>query len=72
MGHGKRAVANEPVKEASCVRFSTPRLLYQLMDHVANIDPPIPKSMGPGKGAIAKQTIKEFLRVIVGVSDAHL
>lgn len=69
-GHGKGAIANEPVKEADCGRFSTPRLLYHLIDHAADIDPPIPKSKGPGKGAIAKHTIKEVLRVVVGVSSA--
>lgn len=45
-------------------------MVYQLINHAANIDPPVSKSKGPGMGMIARQTIKEVLGVVVGVSGA--
>ena len=59
---------NEPMKEASHSTFFNLPLLFLPVNqgHSANID----TRKSAGKGTIAKQTVKEVLRVVVGVSDA--
>jgi hypothetical protein len=52
------------VRSLMCRLFSYH--LIRLLGRAANIN----TYKGPGKGAIAKRTVKEVLKVVVGVSDA--